>query len=308
MDWRGAIAAAADRIAAYVRVTPFIDGVGAAFPGGADVTLKLEQLQHSGTFKARGAFNSLLSRDVPTSGVIAASGGNHGAAVAYAASVLGYPAEIFVPTIASPAKVARLESYGATVHMTGNEFAETLEACNARQAETGAISIHAYDALETVVGQGTLGRELAAQTQLDTVLVAVGGGGLIGGVSAWYQGDARLVAVETHGTAALHKALQAGAPVETQVSGIAADALGARVIGELALANAEQFVDASVLIADEDVAAGQRHLWDQFRLIAEPAGAAAYAALLCGAYQPQRGERVGIIVCGANTELSKVPA
>jgi threonine dehydratase len=306
-NWRTAIDAAALRIAPYVRCTPVIALEPGTLVDAGHITLKLESLQHSGSFKARGAFNNLLCEDVPAAGVIAASGGNHGAAVAYAAKTLGHSAEIFVPTIAAAQKLARLEQYGAATYQLGDNYAQTLAACEARQRQTGAIAIHAYDSPNTVAGQGTIAREFEQQADgIDTLLVAVGGGGLISGVAGWFEHRAKVIAVETYGTATLANALEAGQPVATQVCGLAADALGARVLGSYAFDIASRHVNASLLVSDDDVREAQRFLWRELRLVAEPAGATALAALLCGVYTPDPHERVGIIICGANTDPSSV--
>ncbi len=305
MIGRADIEAAAACLAGHARVTPVLD-VQAQDLGltGAPLTLKLEHLQRSGSFKMRGAFNRLLSHPVPASGVIAASGGNHGAAVAYAARALGHPAEVFVPEISSAAKVARLRAYGAHVTVTGASYAEALVAAELRAVDTGALFAYAYEHADTLAGQGTLARELEAQApDLDTVLVAVGGGGLIGGVAAWYAGRARVIAVEPEGCPSLHAALAAGAPLDAPVGGVAADALGARRVGDLAFQVARAHVAASVLVPDDAIREAQRRLWDSARIAAEPGGATALAALLTGAYTPAPGERVGVIVCGANVDL-----
>ncbi|MBP5855447.1 threonine/serine dehydratase [Marivibrio halodurans] len=302
---RAAIEAAGRAIAGHVRRTPVldIDRAELGLTGGAAVTLKLEHLQHTGSFKARGAFNALLSEPVPPAGVIAASGGNHGAAVAYAARALGHRAEIFVPEIAHPAKRARLEAYGAKLHVVGRDFQEALDACLTRREETGARLLHAYDQPAILAGQGTVADELAVQApDLDTLLVAVGGGGLIGGIACRYRGDVRLIAVETEGTAALHASRRAGTPTEVAVSGLAADSLGARRIGDLAFAASRSFVADSLLIDDAAVRQAQGWLWETVRQIAEPGGAVALGALLSGAYRPADGERVGVLICGANTK------
>jgi threonine dehydratase len=300
---RAAIDSAAGRIAPWVRRTPTIDIGGAPFGLEAPVTLKLELLQHSGSFKARGAFNNLLGADVPAAGVVAASGGNHGAAVAYAAQTLGVPARIFVPEISSPAKIARIKSYGADVVVGGARYADALQASEDWIAESGAMAIHAYDMPGTLQGQGTVAREFADQApDLDTVLVAVGGGGLIGGMAAWYRGDVRLVAVEPETSCALHAARATGRPVDVEVAGIAADSLGARRVGEIMFPIAESFVDRVVLVSDDAIRAGQSWLWDNLRVAAEPGGAAAFAALRAGAYRPAPGERVGVLVCGGNVD------
>ncbi len=298
------IEAAHGRIARLVRETPVL-AVEPALGGveGCTLHLKLELHQHTGSFKPRGAFNSLLVHEGPASGVIAASGGNHGAAVAYAARTLGHRAEIFVPEIASPVKVQRLADLGAEVRVTGADYAEALAACEARLAETGALSVHAYDQWTTVAGQGTVGRELELQVpDADTVLVAVGGGGFIGGVAGWLRGRRRVVGVETRGTPTLHAAMEAGGPVDVAVSGVAADSLGARRIGDIAFAVARRHVDRVVLVDDPDVEAARRALWDRARIAAEAGGATALAALLAGAYRPEPGERVVVIVCGGNTD------
>ena len=299
---RDRIAATRELIAPYLRQTPVIEVSGRDF--GLDCTLifKLELLQHSGSFKARGAFANLLGREVPPAGVVAASGGNHGAAVAYAARVLGVPAKIFVPMIASPAKLARIESYGAEVVVTGEVYADALAASQRWIEESGALPVHAYDAPETLLGQGTLGAELEAQVEnFDCLLVAVGGGGLIGGIAAWLAGRHRLLGVETHSTPSLSRALEAGAPVDVAVGGLAADSLGASRVGGLMLPIAQAFVERVLLVDDEDVAEAQALLWDRLRLVTEPGGAAAFAALLSGAYRPGKGERVCVLLCGANT-------
>jgi threonine dehydratase len=298
------IDAAADRIRGHVRVTPIVRP-GARFAGvDADIVLKLECLQHSGSFKPRGAFNRVLSQaQLPDSGLIAASGGNHGAAVAYVARELGLRAEIFVPEIAAPAKIARLRYYGATLRVIGRNYAEALEASRERQRETGALDIHAYDTFDVVAGQGTLARELEQQAgALDSVLVAVGGGGLMAGIAAWRPAGTRIVAVEPQRSCALHAALRHGEPCDVDVGGVAADSLGARRVGSLAFALAQSRTVHSVLVDDDAILRAQRLLWSELRVVAEPGGATALAALLSGAYLPQPGERVGVIVCGANTD------
>ena len=307
MVCRDEVQAAAERIVGYVRETPIIRLRGEEIGVPGDLVLKLEQLQHTGSFKVRGAFNALLSQPIPAAGVIAASGGNHGAGVAFAARRLGVPAEIFVPEATPEVKLARLRGYGATVRQVGANFAEAQAACRARAAETGALRVHAYDQPEVLAGQGTLARELEAQApELDTVLVAVGGGGLIGGIASWYAGRTRVVGVEPEAAATLWSALQAGEPVDVEVGGIAADALGARRAGQLGFAVAQRHIDDVVLVPDEAILQAQQALWDQLRLIAEPGGATALAALLAGAYTPHPGERVGVIICGGNTEPGKI--
>jgi threonine dehydratase len=299
---RAEIEQARQRITNYVRETPIIHLEEGVWGLEASVTLKLELLQHTGSFKPRGAFNRMLSAQVPAAGVIAASGGNHGAAVAYAALKLGYPVEIFVPEFASQLKIQRLRYYGAQVTQTGANVAETLLACQARAEQTGALMVHPYDQPEVIAGQGTLGLEFAEQApHLDTVLAAAGGGGMLAGVAAWFANEVRVVGVEPINSACLHAALQAGRPVDVEVSGIAADALGARRVGELAFALARTSVERVVLVSDESIHAAQSRLWNDLRVIAEPGGATALSALLSGAYQPAPGERVGVIVCGGNT-------
>jgi threonine dehydratase len=303
---RNAIEQAAARIAPHVRVTPGIRLEPRAFGSPANLTLKLELLQHTGSFKPRGAFNRILCSAVPDAGVIAASGGNHGAAVAYAARQLGYVAEIFVPEPTPDVKVERLRRYGARVMLVGANYAEAYSASRERASETGALEVHAYDQREVLAGQGTLARELEEQTgALDTVLVAVGGGGLIGGVAAWFAGRVRTVGVEPERCPTLYAAREAGEPVDIEVSGVAADSLGARRIGTLAFAVAQQFVHDVVLVTDDEIRQTQRAMWDNLRVLAEPGGAAALAGLRSGKYQPQPGERVGIIVCGGNTDPAR---
>jgi threonine dehydratase len=287
----------------HVRVTPVLEASGAdvgldPFP----LALKLELLQHAGSFKTRGAFANLLLRSVPPAGVVAASGGNHGAAVAYAAQRLGVPATIFVPTVSSPAKIARIRSYGADLVVGGDRYADALAACEAWQRESGALPVHAYDQAETLLGQGTLALELAGQTTaLDTVLVAVGGGGLIGGIAAWYAGRARVIGVEPEAAPTLTYALRAGAPVDAPAGGVAADSLAPRQVGALMFPIARAHVERVVLVSDDAIRAAQQRLWEAVRVVAEPGGAAAFAALMAGAYVPAPGERVGVVVSGGNT-------
>ncbi len=298
-----AIAAAHERIKDYMRRTPVIqiEAAELGLAAGA-LTLKLELLQHSGSFKARGAFSNLTGQAVPKAGVAAASGGNHGAAVAFAAQKLGHPAHIFVPTISSPAKIERIRSYGADLVIDGSRYAEALERCQSFIAQTGALSVHAYDAPLTLLGQGTVGLEFEEQApKLDTVLVAVGGGGLIGGIAAWYQGRVKVVGVEPETAPTLHAALAAGHPVDVPVSGLAADSLGATRIGTLSLDISRKHVAHCVLVPDDAIRNAQLLLWDKLRIASEPGGAAVLAALLTGAYAPARGERVGLLVCGGNT-------
>lgn len=300
---REAIASTYARIRGHVRKTPVIDVASSDF--GLDcgpVAMKLEHLQHAGSFKSRGAFANLLARSVPKAGVAAASGGNHGAAVAYAAAKLGHKATIFVPAISSPAKVQRIRDFGADLVVKGERYADALELCEAHMKKTGAIGIHAYDQSETLLGQGTVGLEFEAQApNIDTVLIAVGGGGLIGGMAAWYESRIRIVGVEPETSTALHSALEADRPVDVEVSGIAADSLGARSVGNLMFPIARTFVDRVALVTDEAIRTAQSTLWQSLRLVLEPGGAAAFAALQSGAYKPSKGERVGILLCGGNT-------
>jgi threonine dehydratase len=296
------------RIAAHVRRTPIIALEEKAFGIDAKIFFKLECLQHTGSFKPRGAFNCILTSTVPPAGVIAASGGNHGAAVAYAAQKLGHRAEIFVPTITPASKVARLWQYGAAVTVVGNNYAEALAASRERAAQTGAVAIHAYDDVRVLAGQGTLGMELEEQVRgLDSVLIAVGGGGLIGGVAAWYHDRVRVVSVEPERAPTLQKALAAGTVVDVETGGVAADSLGARRVGELMFPIAQKFVPQALLVTDDQIVAAQNALWHKLRLIAEPGGAAALAALLSGVYKPYAGERVGVVLCGSNADLSSFP-
>ena len=294
---------AAARIEGLVRKTPVVWVDGEAFGVQGPLTLKLEQLQHSGSFKARGAFNRLLSVPDASAGVVAASGGNHGAAVAYAARQLGHRAEVFVPEISSPAKVRFIEACGAAITVVGRNYAEALEASTVRAEEGGAVVVHAYDQPEVVAGQGTLGREIEEQApELDTVLVAVGGAGLIGGVAGWYRGATRVVGVEPEAAPSLYSALEAGGPVDVETGGLAADSLGARRVGRVGFSVARRFVERVVLVDEAPIREAQRLLWESVRLIVEPGGAVALAALLAGSYRPEPGERVGVLLCGANTD------
>jgi threonine dehydratase len=292
----------------HVRRTPVLALEEKAFGLDARIFFKLECLQHTGSFKPRGAFNCILSSQVAEAGVIAASGGNHGAAVAYAAHKLGHRAEIFVPTITPRNKLDRLRQYGATISITGGNYSEALAASRERAAQTGAISIHAYDDSRVLAGQGTLGMEFEEQVRgLDSVLIAVGGGGLIGGAAAWYQDRVRVIGVEPERAPTLHNALAAGQVVDVETGGVAADSLGARRVGELMFPIAQKFIHQSLLVTDEQIIEAQRTLWQQLRLIAEPGGATAFAALLSGVYKPHAGERVGVVLCGSNADLAGFP-
>ena len=300
---RERISAVEPRIRPYVRHTPVMrvdmaDFGKSPFP----IDLKLECLQHSGSFKARGAFTNLLERQVPEAGVVAASGGNHGAAVAYAAMKLGHKATIFVPEVSPPAKLARIRGYGADLVVGGARYAEALAASEDFAARTGALQIHAFNQEETLLGQGTLGLEIEADLpEIDTLLVAVGGGGLIGGIAAWFAGRIRIVAIEPEGAPTLYRALEAGEPVDAPAEGIAADSLAPKRVGEMMFPIAEAFVERSILVSDDDIIAAQKALWERVRIIAEPGGAAAFAAMLSGRYVPSEGERVAVLVCGSNT-------
>ena len=264
--------------------------------------LKLEFLQHTGSFKPRGAFASLLTRSAPAAGVVAASGGNHGAAVAYAAMRLGLRATIFVPNVASPAKLERIRSYGAELVVSGDRYADALAASQELAARTGALPVHAYDQAETLLGQGSVGLEIEADApDVDTLLVAAGGGGLIGGVAAWYEGRIRVVAVEPELAPTLHDAFAAGRPVDAPAGGIAADSLAPRRVGTLMFPIAQRFVERAVLVSDDAIRDAQQKLWSALRIVAEPGGAAALAALISGRYRPVPGERVAVLLCGANT-------
>jgi threonine dehydratase len=290
-------------IAPHIRRTPVIDVDPADFNlsmGG--LSLKLESLQHAGSFKTRGAFTNLLTRKVPSAGVVAASGGNHGAAVAFAAMKLGIPAKIFVPSVASPAKIQQITNYGAKLVVGGDRYVDALGASEAWAAQSGAMQIHAYDQTETLLGQGTVGLEFEQQVStLDTVLVAVGGGGLIAGIAAWYQGKIRVVGVEPEEAPTLTRALEAGHPVDVQTGGIAADSLAARRAGELMFPIAQRYVTRTVLVTDDAIRETQRLLWKVLRVVAEPGGAAALSALISRRYVPRPDERVGVLICGGNT-------
>jgi threonine dehydratase len=291
----------------FVRRTPLVQADMADFglPPGP-LAFKLEFLQHSGSFKARGAFANLLLRQPPPAGVIAASGGNHGVAVAHAAHRLGVPATIFVPEVASPAKQERIKGYGANLVIAGSRYADALAASETHIERTGAMPVHAYDQTETLLGQGSVGMELEQDAPgIDTLLVAVGGGGLIGGIAAWYGRKIRLVAVEPEAAPTLHTALAAGRPVDAPAGGISADSLAPKRVGELMFPIARDNVADVVLVTDDAIRQAQEALWSSLRVVTEPGGAAAFAALLSGRYKPQAGERVAVLLCGANTTAVK---
>jgi len=304
---RGEIEAAAARIRAFVRRTPVlvVDGADLALPG-IRVAFKLEFTQHSGSFKARGAFNNLLSRAVPAAGVVAASGGNHGVAVAFAAMRLKYPATIFVPNVAARVKIEQIRAAGATLEISGKRYADALAASEEFAQRSGALRVHAFDQVETLQGQATVGVELEQDgPALDALLVAVGGGGLIGGIAAWYRGRVPLIGVEPEEAPQLRHALAAGAPIDAPTGGIAADSLAPRRVGGLMFPIAQRFVAESVLVSDEAIRVAQRTLWDLLRVVVEPGGAAAFAALQSGAWKPAAGQTVGVLLCGANTTAVK---
>jgi threonine dehydratase len=288
---RTEIAATEKLIRPHVRRTPVI--------AEGNLVFKLELLQHSGSFKARGAFTNLLTREVPAAGVVAASGGNHGAAVAYAAMKLGKKARIFVPTVSAKAKIERIRAYGADLVIEGERYADALAASQQWAAESGAMQIHAYDQEGALLGQGTVGLEFEEQAPLDTLLVAVGGGGLIGGIAAWYAGRIRIVGVEPSLAPTLTKALEAGKPVDAPAGGIAADSLAPKQVGQLMFPLAQKYVEKVILVEDDEILSAQKDLWNRLRLVAEAGGAAAYAGLL--RYKREKDERVGVLICGGNT-------
>jgi threonine dehydratase len=300
---RDAIARTYAAIRPHIRRTPVVEVDAADFGlAPAPVSLKLELLQHTGSFKARGAFTNLLVRQIPPVGVVAASGGNHGAAVAFAAQKLGVPATIFVPTVSSQAKIDRIRGYGADLVVTGERYDDALNASREWAAQSGALPIHAYDQIETLLGQATTGLEFEEQApELDTLLIAVGGGGFIGGIAAWYSGRVRIVGVEPEACPTLAMAMEAGRPVDAPSSGVAADSLAPRQVGELMFPLAQAYIERVVLVPDQAILDAQKALWKTLRVLAEPGGAAAFAALHSGAYRPEPGERVGVLVCGGNT-------
>jgi threonine dehydratase len=293
----------------YIRRTPVVQvelsELDESAPALPAATLKLEQLQCAGSFKARGAFTNLLLRDVPAAGVVAASGGNHGVAVAYAARRRGVPAKIFVPTVSAPAKVERIRQLGADLVVTGDRYADALAAAQEWMRSSGAMTVHAFDQRETILGQGTVGLELAEQADaLDTVLVPVGGGGLISGIASWFTGDVRVIGVEPDGAPTLSYARAEGRPVDAPAGSVAADALAPRQVGELVFQITQAYVDDVVLVDDASILAAQRALWQAFRIAAEPAASVGIAALLTGAYKPAPGEQVAVVISGANMSPS----
>ena len=300
MNWRTQIELAAQRIKNHVVETPVLRSDALSLP--YSIELKFEQMQHTGSFKPRGAFNTLISEGAPEAGIVAASGGNHGAAAAYAAKNLGYNARIYVPDVAGASKIALIKSLGADLQVVKGQYSEALISAQDWEAQTGARQVHAYDTIPTVAGQGTLALEWEQQgLEADTLLIAVGGGGLIAGAAAWFQKAKKIVAVEPETSCALHAALNNGAPLDVTVSGVAVNALGAKKIGQICFDLAIENVMQSVLVSDDAIKTAQNLLWRAHRQLVEPAGATALAALTSGAYQPQKGETVGVLVCGANT-------
>ena len=298
------IRAAYATITPHIRRTPIVEVDGADFGiACSPLALKLELLQHAGSFKARGAFTHLLTRKIPEAGVVAASGGNHGAAVAFAAMKLKLPAKIFVPSIASPAKIQQITDYGAQLVISGERYADALAASEAWVASSGALPIHAFDQRETMLGQGTVGLEFDQQAPLTTLMVAVGGGGLIAGLAAWYEGKIKIVAVEPEKAPTLTRALEAGRPVDAEAGGIAAESLAPRRVGELVFPIIRRYIQQTVLVSDDAILDAQKRLWSKLRVVAEPGGAAALAALTSGAYVPGANERVGVLICGGNTAI-----
>jgi len=302
------VAATERTIRPYVRKTPILEVSGSEFGLQCDRLLfKLELCQFAGCFKVRGAFTNLLTRTIPSAGVVAASGGNHGLAVAFAARQLGMPAAIFVPTVASPIKIANIRSCGAKLVIEGDRYADALAASRSWSAKSGALELHAYDSVETLLGQGTLGLELHQQApELDTLLVAVGGGGLIGGIAAYYseliaQGRVRIIGVEPELAPTLTYALRSGHPVDSPAGGIAADSLAPKRVGELMFPIAQRSVNSVILVSDDDIRRAQQILWYSLRLVVEPGGAAAFAVLTSGKYVPAYAERIAVILCGGNT-------
>jgi threonine dehydratase len=301
---RPAIGAAFEVIRAHIRRTPILETSGADFGlGHCTLVFKLEMLQHAGAFKTRGAFANLLMRPLPPAGVVAASGGNHGTAVAFAAMRLGVPATIFIPRVASPAKIQRIRDYGADLRLSEGLYAEALAASQEWNSSAGALTVHAFDQRETLLGTGTIGLEIEEQTEpLDTLLVAVGGGGLIGGIAAWFGSAIDVIGVEPETAPTLTAALRAGRPVDAPAGGIAADSLAPKRVGELMFPIARKQVKQVLLVADDAIRRAQQVLWERLRVVAEPGAATPFSALLSGRYIPRAGERVGILISGANTD------
>ena len=301
------IEAAAARISGYIRRTPVLDLPSGIGDGPAKVTLKLDLLQPTGSFKVRGAFSRLLGADPTPERVVAASGGNFGLAVAYAAAELDMSADIFVPDSSPPTKIERLKQHGATVHVIPGHYADALEASEAWVEDNDALFAHAYDQFDVVAGQGTCGMEMAEQIPYaDTVLVAVGGGGLIGGIASWYRDDMTVIGVETEGTPTLHAARETGGPVDVEVGGLAVSSLGSKRLGDIAWEVSQCWIDDSILVGDEATATAQHWLWETCRLAVEPGAATPVAALLSGAYVPEAGAHVAVLVCGANVDPGSI--
>lgn len=300
---RAEIEATERLIRPYIRRTPVIEVSSTDFGiGDNPINLKLELMQHAGSFKCRGAFTNLLTREIPEAGVVAASGGNHGAAVAFAAMMLGIPARIFVPSISSPAKVERIREYGAELVVVGDRYADALTASERWLSKSGALPVHAFDQVETMLGQGTIGLELEDQApEIDTLLVSVGGGGLIAGIAAWYASRIKVIGVEPEASPTLSKALEAGCPVDAEAGGLAADSLAPRRVGDKVFPIAKRYIDGVVRVSDDAIKNTQSALWNVLRIVAEPGGSTAFAALFSGAYHPQTDERVGVVISGGNT-------
>ena len=310
---RAAVRAAADLVEGRVRRTPVVEWEVRVGGRTIPVVLKLELLQHTGSFKPRGAFATVLSAPRRPDLLVTASGGNHGLAVAHVGAALGVPAQVFVPESAPAVKVAGIRALGAEVVLAGSTYAEAARASRDRADDPGVLHVHAYDAPAVLAGQGTVGREFDEQTRdlglrLDSVLVAVGGGGLVGGIAAWFGTATPVVGVEPHGAPTLHAALAAGRPVDVAVGGLGADALGASRIGEGGLASARAHGVRSVLVSEDGLRAARRLLWSDLGVAAEPGGAAALAALLEGAHVPADGAHVGIVVCGGNADPADLGA
>lgn len=307
MPSRDEISAASGRVSSHTRRTPVLEVAAGTFGIDGPLSLKLELLQVTGSFKPRGAFNRMLTADVGEAGVVAASGGNFGLAVGHAARVLGKRAEIFVPASSPAAKIARVHATGADVYVIKGMYDDASAAAAARRDETGAVWMHPYDQPEVIAGQGTIGLELSEQApSAETVLVSVGGGGLIAGIASWFAGEVRVVAVEPDTSRCLGAAMEAGEPVEVPVSGIAIDSLGARRVGDIAFRAARSHVDRCLTVSDYDIQQAQRAIWSELHLLAEPGGAAALAALMNGAYRPRPNERVVVVVCGSNGDAAPV--
>jgi len=300
---RERIESTAQLIRPYIRRTPVLDVDGADFQlDSIRIAFKMELLQHTGSFKPRGAFTNLLTRQVPSAGVVAASGGNHGIAVAYAAMKLGKPATIFVPEVTPQTKLDRIRSYGANLVVGGARYNDALLASEVWQTKSGALPVHAYDQIETLLGQATVGMEYEEQApDLDSLLVAIGGGGLLGGIAGWYAGRLKIIGVEPETAPTLTRAIEAGKPVDAEAGGIAADSLAPKRVGELMFPIAQKYVSRVALVSDDAIRQAQKALWSVLHIASEPGGAAAFAALLSGVYQPSPGERVGVLLCGGNT-------